>query len=236
MEQPNVPAFGGQGTLLQNMYADTPDTSSNTYSHGPQRSYREGIADWDIRSANMSLGSPYEPHQNDSRRPSSTGSLDQHYPLVRIVYEHCLHISQDYITSFRANYQQRCPDAQIVPVPFLGASMPTTFNSNDAGVFYRQALPTESLKTNVSTVCAILWARAWALQLLDAHEELNAVMNMGSLNQATDWICGWLDSVNSGHTVPGLEARSVIDAGKQFCEALEDYDAANMLERLGAGT
>ncbi|RSL52826.1 hypothetical protein CEP54_010697 [Fusarium duplospermum] len=140
------------------------------------------------------------------------------YFAARHVHDLCLGVSQDFIQDFRRNIEQRLSEHQENE----SGRFPGRFSIFDhtALSLYRRTHVTDSLTTNTTGICSILWARGSALQMLSPGSVSKALDEMRVVNEAAEDIVRISDIVLQRGNIHEEEVMNVRQAGMMFCERL----------------
>lgn len=154
----------------------------------------------------------------------SSNEADGGSRFLQDVQRTCLQATQKYINDFRRNIEQRCLDERnslhgSTSISTVEDSSEVSLGSVDK--LYRESHATASLRTNVSTVCDIIWAESRKTRMLRPGSEASAASDMLSIAQSSDRV---LRGFERQENEPIRAMVEVLCAAMRFCGWFGDHD------------
>jgi galactitol-specific phosphotransferase system IIB component len=183
---------------------------------------------------NMRRGS----RQTTPSETSSTQAETATHPGIFTIHDICLHATQVYISRHRVNWIVR-QGTNTVSLQDIREN--TSRRRRLAGGFRLDRvhtagtpvatpdipMPTDSLLTNTSSICTMVWERALRERQLMMHTERIALDNMAALLEWADTIV-WHDVVNSNTE----DFARLLSAARNICAWVGDEEGLELLERM----
>ncbi|KAI0379708.1 hypothetical protein F5Y04DRAFT_112944 [Hypomontagnella monticulosa] len=223
---------------------DDDDAREPEFRASPDPSSRELAKHYDPSSASI-VPSPTESHTLSIHRPSSSSTERANHicATVRAVHDICLQSSKTYLNTHLTNFRARdvgssSPPLLNQPSGYLAnpniasagnSSVAGGGSSNDVSTILT---PTDSLLTNISSICSMLWANSQHNRLAVVNIERLAVDNMGRLLMWAEAVA--LGDYDEWQNSDEATLGRVISAGNNLCGWLgvpEGMQAMKKLER-----
>jgi hypothetical protein len=172
----------------------------------------------------MSTGSA-EMVDGDSDTISSSFRSDTLYTAAYVAHDACLEATKKYISAHRINYQVRRRSnphtmrPQALDSPYRWAPYPGCRNYGSRKL---SDVPeaTDSLLSNISSICQMIWSRSQRDRLHVLGTERMAVENMGCLLEWGETIV--LGDIDEWNMSDEAAVRRFITAGQNLCAWLGD--------------